>query len=191
MNYDYNHREGLFNYALVFIKNWDAFDLELVKIRKNMLYAFPEGEARKHFERESDDRIWNTDRKSGDYRTLAVKMAWNIDHAFKGTAVDIASGVNTWEDFQEIRELYHLDRDFSELKRQVDREFNSTNLFKGLDYLAGINSWNKKYIEKAKKQILIYESRKESRDPVRTQEDIISQLINDQYKKEFKNNTSK
>ena len=51
-------------------------------------------------------------------------MAWKIDHGFKGSTVDLANGVSSWDDFQEVRKLYHLDKDFTVLKRQIDREFN-------------------------------------------------------------------
>ena len=113
LNYDYNHREGKYYYTLKFRKNWDSFNDEVDIIQEKIRYTFQDPEVRKYLDREEEDRIWYTDRKSGDYRPLAVKMAWKIDHGFKGSTVDLANAVSTWDDFQEVRKLYHLDKDFT------------------------------------------------------------------------------
>lgn len=157
LNYDWNHKEGKFNFIYYYRHNWESFYDEVKSVLRRTKYEFP-GEER--LVREIDERIWETDRKSGDYKPLAVKMAWKIEHGFKEEAIDLANGVQSWEDFQQVRDLYHLDKELTTILARLDREFNEENLFKGLDYLAGINKWEESYVEKSKKGIRSYEEQK-------------------------------
>ena len=87
LNNDWNHKEGKFNFVVYYRHNWDTFYDEVKSVLRRANWEFP-GEDRLAWEIE--DRIWQTDRKSGDYKPLAVKMAWKIEHDFRDKAVEIA-----------------------------------------------------------------------------------------------------
>jgi len=160
INYDWNHKTGKFNFIFYYQLNWETFNGEIYHILDRFVDNIPEPEIKKQLRREIDDRIWETDRKSGDYKPLAIKMAWKIDHDFMSQAVEQAYSVQNWGDFIKIRELYHLDKDLTILEKRLDREFNKANLISGLGYLAGVNNWDDEFIEDSKKQILKYEDYK-------------------------------
>ena len=160
LNYDWYNKTGTFNFIFYYQHNWDTFDREIRRVLRRAFDRTSDPEFRKQLQREIDDGIWATDRKSGDYQPLAVKMAWKIDHAYMKQAVEQAYNVQSWEDFKELRNLYHLDKDLSLLEGRLDREFNRTNLMKGMAYLAGVNNWEDGFMEDSKKQIDIYENYK-------------------------------
>jgi hypothetical protein len=128
LNYDWNHKEGDFKFIFYYEKNWESFNKRVKAELKRTLNDFEDSDASMKLKREIDDKIWETDRKAGDYKPLAVKMVWKIKQDYKKRAVELANQVDSWEDFQEIRELYHLDEDLSILKMKLDREFKPANL---------------------------------------------------------------
>jgi len=160
INYDWNHKTGKFNFIFYYQLNWESFNEEIYHVLDQFLDNSPKPEIKKQIQREIDDRIWETDRKSGDYKPLAIKMAWKIDHDFMSLAVEQAYSVQNWEDFKKIRELYHLDKDLTVLKGRLDREFNEANLINGLGYLSSVNNWDDRFIEDSEKQILKYQEYK-------------------------------
>ena len=160
LNYDWNHKEGDFKFIFYYEKNWESFNKRVQAELKRTLHDFEDSDASVKLKREIDDKIWETDRKVGDYKPLAVKMAWKIKQDYKKQAVDLANQVENWNDFQKIRELYHLDEDLTILKMKLDREFNPTNLYKGIDYLASVNNWDQAHLTEIKSKIQIYEKQK-------------------------------
>jgi hypothetical protein len=157
LNYDWNHKKGKFNYIFYYRHNWESFYDEVKSVLREIRWEF-ENDMR--LQRELSDRLWETDRKSGDYRPVAIKMAWKIDHGFRSEVVEQAENVESWEDFQKIRELYHFDKDLTVIMGRLDREFNEENLLKGIKYLADLNDWEDSFINESKNKIASFEERK-------------------------------
>ena len=161
VNEDWNNKAGKFNYIFFYQGNWETFNAEIRDVLDKTMREFRGTGPMDHLSREINDRIWETDRSPGDYRPVAIKMAWKIEHEYRDMAVDLANSVQSWEDLQEVRKLYHLDQDLLIIERRLEREFNQVNLLNGLDYLAGVNRWEASYIKKCEKRIQYYENRKQ------------------------------
>jgi hypothetical protein len=157
LNHHWNHKTGTFNFIYYYKRNWVDFNDEIRGVLYSAIRNSTEPEFRERLKWEADDRIWETDRKSGDYRPLAVKMAWKIEHDFLNTTVDLANSVESWEGFLEVRRLYHLDKDLTRLEKRMEREFNRANLSEAMEYLASENSWSDSFIESSNRQLDKYE----------------------------------
>ena len=102
LNHNWNHKTGSFNFIYYYKRNWDDFNDEIRDVVYSAIRNSTEPEIKEQLSREVEDRIWETDRKSGDYRPLAVKMAWKIEHDFLNTTVDLANCIESWEGFLEV-----------------------------------------------------------------------------------------
>lgn len=143
---DWHQKAGDFRFIFVYQKNWDTFNTRTNAELKRAVSDFSDSPDIHQLKREIDDKIWETDRKPGEYKPLALKMAWKIKAAYREKVVEIAESVETWEDFQLIRKYYHLDDELSGLNRRLAREFNREKLKKGISYLASENEWTTDYL---------------------------------------------
>ncbi len=160
LNYNWNHKTGNFNFIYYYKKNWDDFNDEIRDVVWSAIRNSTEPDMREWLKREADDHIWETDRKSGDFRPLAVKMAWKIEHDFLNSTVELAGCVENWEGFLEVRKLYHLDGDLTTLEKRMEREFNRANLSEAMEYLASENNWSDFFIESSNRELDKFEEQK-------------------------------
>jgi len=113
LNADWNTRKGQFEFIYVYKQSWPTFNDAVRDVLYKHFDELGSSDERIRLEHEIDDRIWETDRDSGDYKPVAVKMAWKIDHDFKVEAISLAENMESWEDFQQVRRYYHLDKNLT------------------------------------------------------------------------------
>lgn len=158
--YDWNHNEGQFKFIYLYQQSWDTFNTAVRSTLYRHLNVIENQDERKILQGEIDDGIWETDRKSGDYKPLAIKMAWKIEQEFREKALQIAHAGDSWEDFIEVRKLYQLDKSLTLKLEQLNREFNEGNLLKGLEYLREVNDWSDKELAPILKKISTFKQQK-------------------------------
>jgi hypothetical protein len=159
--HDYIHKTGEFKFVPYYQHNLQTFEEEIDRVLRRTFRSLETGPGKQRMRREMNDGIWLTDRQPGDYRPMAVKMAWKIHNGHKKGTIELANLVENWEDFLEIREVYHLYHDLKTPLANLEREFNSNRLIQGIDYLAELNQWDKKFADQGIKQIQQYDVQKQ------------------------------